>query len=409
MEFEIHTLSNGIRVIHKQIKTCEVSHCAIIVNAGSRDEELKEHGVAHFIEHSIFKGTGKRKAYHILNRLDAVGGELNAYTTKEITCIHASFLNEYYGRAVELLADITFNCTFPEKEILKEKEVIIDEINSYLDSPSEQIFDDFEAQVFGNHPIGRDILGTVSSLKKLKRNNLFDFMDKHYVVSNLVFSSVSNLSMNKVIQLAEKHLGSYKNNKSERPRLPIYEYIPSQVTIKKSHHQSHAIIGNLAYSRMHEKKTGLILLNNILGGPAMNSRLNLSIREKYGFTYNLESNYSAYSDTGVFSLYLGTDNKYLDKTIGLVKEELKKLRDNKLGINQLQSAKKQIIGQLALSEESKSGTMLALGKSLLLLNKVETLPEIYAKIDAITADSLLEIANEIFDEKQLSSLILLGK
>lgn len=409
MEFEIHTLSNGIRIIHKQIKTCEVSHCAIIVNAGSRDEEIKEHGVAHFIEHSMFKGTNKRKSFHILNRLDAVGGELNAYTTKEITCIHASFLHEHYERAVELISDITFNSTFPEKEILKEKEVIIDEINSYKDSPSEQIFDDFESQIFGNHPIGRDILGTVSSLKKLNRNNLIDFINKHYLVSNMVFSSVGNLSMKKVIAIAEKHLGGYQNDKTEIQRLPFKEYLPSNKTIKKSHYQSHAIIGNIAYSRMHQNKTGLILLNNILGGPAMNSRLNLAIREKYGFTYNLESNYSAYSDTGVFSLYLGTDNKYLDKTISLVKQELKKLRDKKLGISQLQSAKKQIIGQLALSEESKSGTMLALGKSLLLLNKVETLPEIYSKIESLTSDDLLEIANEIFDENQLSSLVLIGK
>ena len=409
MEFNIFTLKNGIRIIHKEIKNSEVSHCGLLINAGSRDESKDEQGLAHFIEHTIFKGTKKRKAFHILNRLDAVGGELNAYTSKEVTCVYASFLNIYHERAIELLADITFSSTFPEKEIAKEKDVIIDEINSYLDNPCEQIYDDFEEQIFAPHPIGRNILGTIESLKKINRKNLIDFISKHYATDRMVFSFVGNISAQSMKQLAEKHFSPIPGNISTFKRKLFSSYHPSQKSVKKSTYQAHRIIGNIAYSRKHKNRTGLILLNNLLGGPAMNSRLNLAIREKYGFTYNLESNYSAYTDTGIFNIYLGTDNQHLEKTDQLLKKELSKLKDVKLGTLQLHSAKMQLTGQIALAQESKAGFMLAIGKSLLLHDRVESLPEIYAKIEALTAENLLEIANEIFDEKQLSTLTFMGK
>lgn len=409
MEFNIFTLRNGIRVIHKETKGSEVSHCGLLINAGSRDESRNEQGLAHFIEHTIFKGTKKRKAFHILNRLDAVGGELNAYTSKEVTCVYASFLNIHGERAIELLADITFSSTFPEKEIAKEKDVIIDEINSYLDNPYEKIYDDFEEQIFAPHPIGRNILGTIESLKNIKRQNLVDFVLNHYATNRMVFSFVGDISAQRLEQLVEKHFSPIPLNTSKFKRKPFNSYKPSQKSEKKNTYQAHQIIGNIAYARAHKNRTGLVLLNNLLGGPAMNSRLNLAIREKYGFTYNLESNYSAYTDTGIFSIYLGTDNQHLEKTTQLVIKELNKLKNIKLGTQQLHSAKMQLTGQIALAQESKAELMLAIGKSLLFHNRVESMPEIYAKIEALTAENLIAIANEVFDEKQLSSLTFSGK
>ncbi len=407
MEFQTHTLPNGIRIIHSQVEHSLVSHLGLFVNAGSRDEEASEQGIAHYIEHTLFKGTQKRKAFHILNRLDSVGGDLNAYTTKEYTCIYASVLNAHYTRALELIADIAFQSTFPEKEIRKEKEVIIDEINSYLDAPSEQIFDDFEEQAFAGHSIGRNILGTVDHVKGFQRKDVLSFIGKHYSTNQIVLSSVSGLPMSKVIRLAEKYIGSVPASTSAPERVPYNVYKPQHVTIEREAHQAHYMLGGIGYSAPNPKRRGLVLLNNILGGPAMNSRLNLSIRERAGLTYNIESNYAAYSDTGLFSIYLGTDPQYLNRSIKLTKKELKLLRTKKLGTVQLHNAQQQLIGQIALASENKSNPMVSLGRSLLLYDRVDTIENIYEKITAITASELLEIANEVFDDSVLSSLTYL--
>ncbi len=407
-EFLILTLNNGIRIIHKQTLD-DVAHCGIIINTGSRDESEKEEGIAHLIEHVLFKGTRKRKAFHILNRIDAVGGELNAYTTKEETCIYASFLTRYFERSLELIADITFNSTFPEKEIVKEKAVIEDEINSYLDNPSEQIFDDFDAQIFSDHSLGKNILGTPASLKKIKRKDILNFVQRNYSSNQIVFSSIGNIPEAMLKRLMEKHLGSIKLKASTQKRNSFKKYRPTTIETKKDTNQSHCILGNVAYGVNHKDRTSLVLLNNLLGGPAMNSRLNLSIREKYGFTYNLESNYAIFTDIGLFSVYMGTDTKYIERCVQLVHKEMDLLKNKKMGTQQLQNAKQQLIGNIALAQESKVNLMLSLGKSILLFNKVDKLSDIYKKIESISTDKILAIANEVFETKQLSRLTYLSK
>jgi len=403
MEYNFLELKNGIRIIHKPIKS-EVAHCGFIIKTGSRDENIKENGITHFIEHAIFKGTKKRKAYHILNRIDNVGGEINAFTTKEKTSIYASFTKEHFERALELLSDILFNSTYPIEELTKEKDVIIDEINSYLDSPYEQIYDDFEDLVFKDHPLGMNILGTAGSVKSINRKKILNFIKENYQTNQIVFSVVGDISFKKIEKLCTKYLNEIPKKVNSKKRLPFNNYKPIQKEIKKDTYQTHTIIGNLAYGTYHKNKTGFILLNNILGGPAMNSRLNMGIREKHGLTYNIESSYTVFSDIGLFYIYLGTDQKHIEKSIKLVHRELKILRDKTMSSSQLQKAKQQIIGQITLSEENNCNVMLGMGKSILLYNKIDSLKETFNKIKAITPEELQDIANEIFDTKQLSSL-----
>ncbi|MBL4594002.1 MAG: insulinase family protein [Flavobacteriales bacterium] len=404
MEYNFLELKNGIRIIHKHVKS-EVAHCGFVIKTGSRDELFDKNGITHFIEHAIFKGTKKRKAYHILNRIDNVGGEINAFTTKEKTSIYASFTKEHFERALELLTDILFNSTYPESELKKEKDVIIDEINSYLDSPYEQIYDDFEELIFKDHPLGMNILGTVDSVKKIDRKKILNFIKENYRTNQIIFSIVGDLSFKKIEKLCNKYLKEIPEKTNDKKRLPFKGYQAIQKEIRKDVYQTHCIIGNIAYGTHHKNKNGFILLNNILGGPAMNSRLNMGIREKYGFTYNIESSYTAFSDIGLFYLYLGTDQKHIEKSIKLINRELKILRDKKMSTSQIQKAKQQIIGQITLSEENNCNVMLGMGKSMLVYDKVEGLKETYKKINEITREELQEIANEIFDKKQLSSLI----
>lgn len=409
MSISIFTLKNGIRVIHQEVPYGQIGHCGYIINVGSRDESEDELGMAHFIEHTLFKGTTKRRAFHVLNRMDAVGGEINAYTTKEETCVYASFVNNHYERALELLTDIVFNATFPEKEIEKEKDVILDEINAYLDDPSETIFDEFDEMIFKGHSLGKSILGSEKLIKGFTREKVKKFVKKHYTTDEIVFASVAPLSAKKVKKYFEKFIDDIPATRSTKKR-PVYKgYHMQDITRKKDTHQVHKLIGNVAYASGDEKRRALILLNNVLGGPGLNSRLNLNIREKYGYTYYLESGYTPYSDTGMFNIYFGTDRKQLNKTAELVLKELKGLRQKKLGINQLHSAKQQLIGQLALSQENKVSMMLAIGKSLLLYDTVDTMDVVYQKIEQLTAEELQDVANEIFDEDKLSSLTYLSK
>ena len=279
-EFEIFELPNGLRVIYKQV-VGEAAHCGIILNAGTREEKQTEQGLAHYIEHTLFKGTSKRRFYHILSRIDSVGGELNAYTAKEETCIYASFQKQYLERAVELIADITFNSTFPVKEIEKEKDIIIDEIHSYKDTPAEQIYDDFETHLFNRHPLGNNILGTVESVKSFKQKHIIDFIKRHYLIKNMVFSIVGNYKKEHVKKVMEKHFAHYstKGNPSIRKAPTLNKTF--QVVNKINANQSHCIIGSIAPSSASKKRTAMVLLNNLLGGTGMNSRLNLNIREKY--------------------------------------------------------------------------------------------------------------------------------
>ena len=410
MEFESFELSNGIRVVHRQ-NDRPVAHCGLLIKAGSRDEKEEEEGLAHFIEHVLFKGTQKRKAYHILSRMEDAGGELNAYTDKETTVIYTSFLYADYKRASDLIFDIAFNSVFPERELQKEKEVIIDEINSYKDSPSELIFDDFENLLFPNHPLGMNILGTPAKVKGFKRSDVLRFMHREYGYNRMVFSSVGNISSKRLRNLLERALDGVEVGFSEENRASPNAYVPVKKSFRRSNFQTHALIGNRAFAANQDKSHTLHLLNNILGGPGMNSRLNLNIREKYGFTYNIESFYSPYSDTGVFGIYAGTDPETIGKTLRLIEKELTKLREKPLGSMQLSKAKRQILGQVAMGQENNTALMLALGKSLLSFDRIDTFEEIEEKIQNISSHDLLEVANEVFDTTQLSTLIYepLGK
>jgi predicted Zn-dependent peptidase len=404
MDILLHTLDNGLRLVHQRIHGM-VAHCGLIINIGSRDETDQEHGIAHFIEHMLFKGTGKRKAFHILSRLEDVGGELNAYTTKEETAVHTSFLMNDYERAIELISDVTFNSIFPEKEIEKEKDVVIEEINSYLDNPAELIFDDFEEMIFNNQPIGRNILGTEKTIRSFSREKLSQFVRENYSTSQMVFCSVGNITDEKILKLFKTYFsGIVTTEKSDR-KIRRWNYKPSTLTKKKDTYQNHCVIGNIAYDFKDIRRMRMFLLNNIIGGQGMNSRLNLSLREKNGLAYNVESSYNPYFDTGIFLIYFGTDSQYLEKSISITMAELKKLRESKLGIIQLSRAKNQIKGYLARGYENHESLMLSLGKSLQVFGKIDTIGEIYRKIDNVTASEILETANDIFEPSRLSTLI----
>lgn len=403
MIYLTHQLPNGIRIIHKPIDAY-VAHCGLTINAGSRDEELNEQGLAHFIEHVIFKGTQKRRAHHILSHMENVGGELNAYTTKEDTCIYASFMHTWYQRWFDLLSDILFNSTFPEKELAKEKDIIIDEINSYKDNPGEQIFDDFDGVIFDGHPLGRNILGLPKNIKTFNRDHISRFTSRTYATEEMVICSVGRIPFSELIRLAEKYFGHAPRSSRQNQRLAFNGYVSKEKVIKRRNHQAHCVLGGPGYQADHPGKTTLILLNNMLGGPGLNSRLNMAVREKHGFCYNIESHYLPYSDSGIFSIYFGTDADYIDKTLSLIRKELNRFRNERLGLLQLKRAKQQLIGQVAISFESNLAEMLSMGKSILLYDKVDTIEEINQKIEAVTAANLLEAANEVFDPEGLSML-----
>lgn len=404
MTYQYATLPNGIRIVHRQTGG-NVAHCGIAINAGARDELPEENGIAHFIEHILFKGTKSRKAYHILSRMENVGGDLNAYTAKEETFIYASFMSRYYERSIELFSDILFNATLPEKEIQKEKDVVLDEINSYKDAPAELVFDEFETLLYKGHPIGGSILGSPETVNNLTRTDMLRFIKRHYTPDKMVISSIGNIQMEKLVALAARYFGELlPANNGASIRLPFNTYMPSQLTESKSNFQVHCVLGNIAYDLKNEKRSALALVTNMLGGPGMNSRLNLNIRERYGYCYNIEAHYQPFSDTGYFNIYIGADNGYLDKSIQLIYKELKALREKPLGALQLQRAKQQIIGQIAISLESKLNEMLSAGKSHLFFDDVETFENIIAKVEAITAKDLQEVANEIFVPDQFSML-----
>ena len=400
----VHTLSNGIRILFKHAPSA-ITHCCFIVNAGSRDELPHQTGLAHFIEHLLFKETERRGTSQILNRLELVGADLNAYTTKEYTCIHASLLNQHLERAIDLFEDILFHSTFPEDEQEKERGVILDEIASYLDQPEEAIQDDFEEILFKNHPIGNNILGTPDTVAKLGTADIEQFIAANYNTHEMVFAVFGDYDFKKIIKLSEKYFGPIPANTSQKSRVAPGESSSSETIVTKPISQTHCIIGSKAYPSSHEYKNGLLLLNNLLGGMGMSSRLNLEIREKYGIAYTIESNYTALTDTGIFSIYYGTDTEKSDRAARLIHKELKKLRDNQLGTLQLHQAKEKFIGQIALAEENRISLIISMAKSLLDFGCIDTLQQVFDKINAVTAPQLLAISNEIFDNNRMTTLL----
>ncbi|MDR1644747.1 MAG: insulinase family protein [Tannerellaceae bacterium] len=399
-----HTFPNGLRLIHLPSDS-PVAYCGFAVNAGARDEDPGEYGLAHFVEHLLFKGTARRKARHILNRMDSVGAELNAYTTKEDTFVYSVFMEEHFGRAFELLTDIVFRSTFPPAEIEKEINVIRDEIETYNDNPSELIFDEFEDLLFCGHPLGHNILGNEDSLRSFTSAAGLDFTRRFYLPCNMVFFSMGRFRPEKILRLAEEAW-----NGSCSP-VPLHRRTPPPVLpaqnkcLSKETHQTHLILGGTAYSMYEDdrKRIALFLLNSLLGG-GMNSRLNLALREKHGLTYGVESNLTAYTDTGLASIYFGTDAKHVGKALHLVGKELSRVCETRLSTSQLAALKKQVKGQMALSADNRETLFLFLGKQFLHHDRYETLPEVFAKIERISAGEILEVANEVFAPARLSGL-----
>lgn len=397
-------MKNGLRIAYKRAPGTAVTHLGYTISAGSRDDD-KLPGTAHFFEHMLFKGTTTRNAMNIINRLEVVGGEMNAFTTKEITVLYASVVNEYTERALDLLTDLTFNSIFPEKELVKEKNVITEEINMYLDTPEENIYDEFQELVYKGHPMAPNILGTAESIRQISSAHLKKFHRLHYHPESIVLSISTDLPFAKIIAWTEK----YTDNITFRPFKPVPRdnfkyYRPRHVTKETEHTQCHAIVGNTCFRHQSKERFPMTLLNNLLGGPGMNSRLTLAIREKHGYTYNVESGYSAFSDTGLFHCYLSTDKKFLDKSVALIYRELKKLKDKKLSTLQLHQAKTQLKGQIVLAEESRMNLMLLMGKSLAQHQELETLEEVLHKIDLITSDEILAVANRVFNFDKMSYL-----
>ena len=406
MTYNIHTLSNGLRIIHAPNQSA-VAYCGFAVDAGTRDEADHEQGMAHFVEHLLFKGTKKRHAWHILNRMENVGGDLNAYTNKEETIVYSAFLTEHFPRAVELLADIVFHSTFPQQEIDKEVEVIIDEIQSYEDSPSELIFDDFEELLFPNHPLGRNILGKPDLLHQFKSEDALRFTSRYYRPENVIFFVQGNVDFKRVVRLVERATADVAPSTESYSRRRPDLYVPRSLTLHRDTHQAHVMIGSRGYDAHDEKRTALYLLNNILGGPGMNSRLNVSLRERSGLVYNVEANLTSYTDTGVFCIYFGTEHDHVDRCIRLVKKELKRLCEKPLSTNQLNAAKKQIIGQIGVARDNAESTALGMAKTFLHYNKMDDPQEVFQRIEALTSKELWEVSNEMFAEEQLSTLIYL--
>lgn len=404
MPHNIIRLKNGLRLVHKETNSA-ISHFGVLVNAGTRDESLNQMGLAHFVEHTIFKGTEKRNAFRIISRMEAVGGDLNASTSKEETYFHTSFLSPDYPRAIELLSDIFFHSTFPEKELEKEKTVVLEEINYYKDSPSELIFDDFEDLVFEGHDLGKNILGTKRSVKKLKRQDILEFIAQNYTLENVVLASVGNISTGKLLRLCEHYFGEECVPTIRRERTPFKQYVPKSRSVKKSTQQTNVMLGLPAYSIKDDKRVPFLLLNNLMGGQGMNTRLNMSVREKKGLVYSIESNYTSFSDTGLFAIYFGCENHNKNRALDIIYKEISKVREQKLGTMQLFYAKKQFVGQLALSNETKLNEMLALGHTSLFFDEVDTMEESLAEIESVTAEQILEVANEILLPDQFSTLV----
>lgn len=401
--YQYHTLSNGLRIVFRQTASA-VSYSGVYVNVGSRDEVGAEEGIAHFIEHSIFKGTEHRRAYHILNRIDGVGGELNAFTTKEETCIYASSLSEHLERCLELFSDVLFHSVFPSHEIENEKDVVIEEINSYRDQPADLIYDEFEEFFFQGHPLAHNILGSKKNVKRFSPDFIRDFMQRNYTSSRMVITVVGNIEFKKLVRLCEKYFGGYPERTSSASRsvAPVPQTFCH--TVNRRTHQVHLLLGCSAPNLFEEKKVPFTLLNNILGGPAMNSRLNVAIREKYGFCYTIESQYVPFSDAGLFYVYAGVDADAQEQATELILRELDAFRTNKMSAHQLAAAQRQLIGQMAINNDMAINEMQSIGKAYLNYDHVDSIDEMSRDILGVSAADIQDIANELFAPGSFSFL-----
>lgn len=398
-----HTLPNGIRVLHIPDDN-PVSYIGVAIDAGTRDEKENESGIAHFVEHLLFKGTERRRSRHIINRLESIGGQLDAFTTKEETCIYAIIPNEYAERAIELLADVVLHSVFPEEEMEKERDVVLDEISSYNDSPAELIYDEFEELIFPGDSIGRNILGTEESLEKITRNDIIRFVNRTHTPDKMVIFGMGSMKSELFAKKAEKYFITDRVNTEKEKKTPS-DYKAISKTINRDTYQAHCIIGNRCMDMNSDKRLTMLLLNNILGGPALISRLNIAVREKNGLCYTIESNMTNYTDTGVWNIYFGCAPKNLDRTLSLCMKQLELLSEKPLTAGQLAMAKKQLRGQVLISQQNKENTILSLSKTHLHNLPLRSDSEALAEIDTLTAADIRQMAQQIFNPSQLSTLI----
>lgn len=401
----INTLDNKLRVAYLPCDS-EVAYVGLGIQVGSSDERPEEYGMSHFIEHMLFKGTHSRSNYKVISYLENVGGELNAYTTKEETFIYAAVPKAYLGRAMDLIADIVFNSSFPKVEMEKEKDVVIDEINSYKDNPAEVIFDEFEELVFSGHPLGHNILGTEETVKSFTQKMIFDFMERNYSTQKMTLFVMADVTQNKVMQLAEKYFLSSKYSKDNLALRQEVQYQKRELVMQESTYQAHSMLGNVAYPLNDERRLPLNLLCNILGGPAMNARLNYQLRERNGIGYNIEVHYAPYANTGIVYVYWGSDEKNVKKSKAIIYKELRKVVQQELSEQTLKRLKQQYLGQLMIANESNESRFLNFGKSILHFNAYKTQEEIRASIEVITPEQIQRVAKEVFDPSQMSALYL---
>ena len=420
MKYNTYTLDNGLRIIHLPSDS-KVVYCGYQINAGTRNEEPGEEGLAHFCEHVTFKGTERRKAWHILNCLESVGGDLNAYTNKEGTVYYSAILKEHIARAVDLLTDIVFHSVYPQAEIDKEVEVICDEIESYNDSPAELIYDEFENIIFKGSPLGHNILGTAEQVRSFKTEDALRFTRKLYRPDNAIFFAYGDIDFKKLVRLLKKSfLSEERRVKSEKFNSPEaqtqfniqhstfntqHSFEGQTIVMQKNTHQAHVMIGTRAYDVNDSRRMPLYLLNNMLGGPGMNAKLNLALREHNGLVYTVESTMVAYGDTGVWSIYFGCDEHDVKRCLRLVRKELDKFMQKPLSEAQLKAAKKQIKGQVGVACDNRENFALDFGKSFLHYGWEKNVDRLYEQVDEITAAQIQAVAQELFDKERLTTLI----
>lgn len=420
MKYNTYTLDNGLRIIHLPSDS-KVVYCGYQINAGTRNEEPGEEGLAHFCEHVTFKGTERRKAWHILNCLESVGGDLNAYTNKEGTVYYSAILKEHIARAVDLLTDIVFHSVYPQAEIDKEVEVICDEIESYNDSPAELIYDEFENIIFKGSPLGHNILGTAEQVRSFKTEDALRFTRKLYRPDNAIFFAYGDIDFKKLVRLLKKSfLSEERRVKSEKFNSPEaqtqfniqhltfntqHSFEGQTIVMQKNTHQAHVMIGTRAYDVNDSRRMPLYLLNNMLGGPGMNAKLNLALREHNGLVYTVESTMVAYGDTGIWSIYFGCDEHDVKRCLRLVRKELDKFMQKPLSEAQLKAAKKQIKGQVGVACDNRENFALDFGKSFLHYGWEKNVDRLYEQMDEITAEQIQAVAQELFDKDRLTTLI----
>lgn len=427
MKYNTYTLDNGLRIIHLPSDS-KVVYCGYQINAGTRNEEPGEEGLAHFCEHVTFKGTERRKAWHILNCLESVGGDLNAYTNKEGTVYYSAILKEHIARAVDLLTDIVFHSVYPQAEIDKEVEVICDEIESYNDSPAELIYDEFENIIFKGSPLGHNILGTAEQVRSFKTEDALRFTRKLYRPDNAIFFAYGDIDFKKLVKLlktlnmehgtlnfmnsktsetpATEMEADDANHKVQSSKFNVQSKVEGQtIVMQKNTHQAHVMIGTRAYDVNDDRRMPLYLLNNMLGGPGMNAKLNLALREHNGLVYTVESTMVAYGDTGVWSIYFGCDEHDVKRCLRLVRKELDKFMQKPLSEAQLKAAKKQIKGQVGVACDNRENFALDFGKSFLHYGWEKNVDRLYEQVDEITAEQIQAVAQELFDKDRLTALI----